>query len=194
MRLIPFSIKKNLECQKNVAFRMPAQAWESSTKGVQEGRSHCLSTSMTEQPFLRFIPFDIRENLRCQKKCRFPEGRLLTFVIPHGAGILVGRVGRHSFNQPRAANGSVRLRGTDMRIMPVPAFGGPRAAMGEYFMAPLHTSTFVPCPKSNTNLSLRANDGNRQSPRLHPPQTRFPPFDPESTLNLLDPLKLQGCL
>ncbi len=50
----------------------------------------------------------------------------------------------------------------------------------------------VPCPKSDTNLSFRADDGNWHSPRLHSPQTRFPSSDPESTLDLLDPLELQG--
>ncbi len=38
-------------------------------------------------------PLAIRESSKCQAKCRFLERKLLTFDIPHGAGILVGRSG-----------------------------------------------------------------------------------------------------
>ena len=54
------------------------------------------------------------------------------------------QVGRHSFNQPRAADGSVRLRGTDMRIMPARLHWRARAAIGEYFVA-RQLSTFCAC-------------------------------------------------
>ncbi len=51
------------------------------------------------------------------------------------------QVGRHLFNQPRVANGSVR---TDMRIMPAPALAG-RSCNGRTLCGPRQSPTFSAC-------------------------------------------------
>ena len=94
LRLIPLSIRENLECQKKCRLQDAGPSVRELNKreckkggpiALQppQSESHCLSASMTEQPFLRLIPFSIRENLECQKKCRL-----------QGAGSSVGELNK----------------------------------------------------------------------------------------------------
>ncbi len=95
------------------AFRAPAQVWESSTKGVQEGR------------FRPPLPHSLVSVILCWL-----------------------------------------------------------SNVGEIFVRLFGKQFLFHSPQSNMNLSFRADDGNRQSPRLHSLQTRFPSFDPESILSI----------
>ncbi len=122
------------ECKKGglIAFQPP------------QSESHCLSTSMTEQPFLRLIPLSIRENLGCQKKCRLLEGRLLTFDIPRGAGVLVGMSGGIPPISHELQMGVSAFEGIDMRIMPAPALAG-RSCNGRTLCGPESADTSIAC-------------------------------------------------
>ena len=79
LRLIPPDIKENLECQKKCRLQdASSSVRELNKRSARRAASfpfnlhHCLSTSMTEQPFLRLIPPDIKENLECQKRRASP--------------------------------------------------------------------------------------------------------------------------
>ncbi len=73
---------------------------------------------------------------------------MLTFDVPHGTSISVGKLSG-IFSISHELQQEYPPSGIDMRIMPVPAFGGPRAAMGEYFVAPPHLPVTYVAPSSS---------------------------------------------